>query len=40
MQNGKGDKRRPMQVPYEQYAKNWEAAFGKKSKRKKPKKEK
>jgi hypothetical protein len=31
-QNGKGDKRRPMQVSYDIYSKNWELAFGTKKK--------
>jgi hypothetical protein len=30
MSNGKGDKRRPMQISREEYARRWEAAFGKK----------
>ncbi len=37
MSNGKGDKRRPMQISREEYARRWEAAFGKKQKRKKTK---
>ena len=32
---GKGDKRRPMKVPQEDYAKNWDRIFKKKKKEKK-----
>jgi hypothetical protein len=28
--NGKGDKRRPLTVPYSQYSKNWDKVFKKK----------
>lgn len=27
MQNGKGSKRRPMMVSYDEFSKNWERAF-------------
>ena len=33
-QNGKGDSQRPRKVTYEEYSSNWEAAFGKVSKKK------
>ena len=36
----KGDNRRPRQVDYETFAKNWEAVFGKKKPRKKQKRNK
>ena len=32
---GKGDKRRPMKIPQEEYAKNWDRIFKKKKKEKK-----
>jgi len=32
---GKGDKRRPMKIPQEEYAKNWDKIFKKKKKEKK-----
>jgi len=33
MSNGKGDKKRPRQVTYEKYAKNWDKIFKKKTKK-------
>jgi len=33
--SGKGDKRRPMKVPQDDYAKNWDRIFKKKKKEKK-----
>ena len=32
---GKGDKRRPMKIPQEEYAKKWDKIFKKKKKEKK-----
>lgn len=33
--NGKGDKRRPMKIPYEEYEKKWNKIFGDKENNKK-----
>lgn len=35
MSAGKGDKRRPSQVSFDQFANNWDAIFGKPRKKKK-----
>lgn len=40
MQNGKGDRPRPLGVPRKQFDKNWEEAFGKREDKKKVKAEK
>lgn len=37
MSNGKGDKRRPMQISQEEWARRWAAAYGKKKRKKKTK---
>lgn len=34
-QNGKGDKPRPLGIPYEEFARRWDAIFGEKKKQEK-----
>lgn len=31
--NGKGSRRRPCQIPHDEFARNWEQCFGKKDER-------